>query len=158
MVVHCRDDADGLMRALGSAVETCADLDDVEAIVIDDASGPAAAAVIDGLGAMCAWCATRRRWAPRPRSPPPWSSPGRQAALLMTSDVVLLPGWLDPLADALALPGVSGAAPAVLRGTGREVCVLTSVASARAGAAVSPCPSPTRWCARAPAGSMEVVA
>ena len=70
--------------------------------------------LIDGpAAATCAWCATRRPWGRRHPSPPPLELAGGQAALLMTSDVVLLPGWLDPLADALARPGVSGAAPAV---------------------------------------------
>ncbi len=158
VVVHCRDDADGLMRALGSAVETCADLDDVEAIVIDDASGPAAAAAIDGLRGDVRVVRNPAPLGPQASFAAALELAGGQAALLMTSDVVLLPGWLDPLADALARPGVSGAAPAVLRGTGREVCVLTSVASARAGAAVVALSVPESAVRAAPAGSMEAVA
>ncbi len=158
VVVHCRDDADGLMRALGSAVETCADLDDVEAIVIDDASGPAAAAVIDGLRGDVRVVRNPAPLGPQASFAAALEVAGGQAALLMTSDVVLLPGWLDPLADALARPGVSGAAPAVLRGTGREVCVLTSVASARAGAAVVALSVPESAVRAAPAGAMEAVA
>jgi hypothetical protein len=52
---------------------------------------------------------------------------------------------------------VSGAAPTVLRGTGREVCVLTSVASARAGAAVVALSVPESAVRAAP-GAMEAVA
>jgi hypothetical protein len=80
-----------------------------------------------------------------------------EAALLMTSDVVLLPGWLDPLADALARPAVSGAAPVVRGGTGREVCVLTSVASARAGSAVVAVSVPESAVRAAPAPALEAV-
>ena len=104
VVVHCRDDADGLMRALGSAVETCADLDDVEAIVIDDASGPAAAAAIDGLRGDVRVVRNPAPLGPQASFAAALELAGGQAALLMTSDVVLLPGWLDPLADALARP------------------------------------------------------
>ena len=146
------------MRALGSAVETCAGLEDVEAIVIDDASGPAAAAVIDGLRGDVRVVRNPAPLGPQASFAAALELAGGQAALLMTSDVVLLPGWLDPLADALARPGVSGAAPAVLRGTGREVCVLTSVASARAGAAVVALSVPESAVRAAPAGSMEAVA
>jgi hypothetical protein len=158
VVVHCRDDPEGLMRALGSAVETLADLDEVEAIVIDDASGPATAAVIDGLRGDVRVIRNPAPLGPQASFAAAVEAAQGQAALLMTSDVVLLPGWLAPLADALARPGVSGAAPAVLRGTGREVCVLTSVASARAGAAVVALSVPESAVRAAPAGAMEAVA
>ena len=97
VVVHCRDDAEGLMRALGSAVETCAGLDDVEAIVIDDASGPAAAAVIDGLRGDVRVVRNPAPLGPQASFAAALEVASGQAALLMTSDVVLLPGWLDPL-------------------------------------------------------------
>jgi len=158
IVVHCRDDAEGLMRALGSAVETCADLDDVEAIVIDDASGPATAGVIDGLRGDVRVVRNPAPLGPQASFASALDVARGEAALLMTSDVVLLPGWLDPLADALARPGVSGAAPAVVRGTGREVCVLTSVASARAGAAVVALSVPESAVRAAPSGAMEAAA
>ncbi|MGE4175691.1 MAG: glycosyltransferase [Thermoleophilia bacterium] len=158
VVVHCRDDAEGLMRALGSAVETCAELDEVEAIVIDDASGPATAEVIDGLRGDVRVVRNAVPVGPQGSFAAALAVAEGQAALLMTSDVVLLPGWLDPLAEALARPGVSGAAPTVLRGTGREVCVLTSVASARAGAAVVALSVPDSAVRAAPAGAMEAVA
>jgi GT2 family glycosyltransferase len=156
--VHCRDDAEGLMRALGSAVETCAELDEVEAIVVDDASGPATAAVIDGLRGDVRVVRNAAPLGPQASFAAALDAAEGQAALLMTSDVVLLPGWLDPLAEALARPGVSGAAPTVLRGTGREVCVLTSVASARAGAAVVALSVPDSAVRATPAGAMEAVA
>jgi GT2 family glycosyltransferase len=158
VVVHCRDDARGLMRALASAVETCADLDEVEAIVIDDASGAAAAAAIDGLRGDVRVVRNPAPLGPQGSFAAALEVAAGQAALLMTSDVVLLPGWLDPLAEALARPGVSGAAPAVLGGTGREVCVLTSVAPARAGAAVVALSVPESAVRAAPAGSMEAAA
>ncbi|HTI34601.1 MAG TPA: glycosyltransferase [Miltoncostaea sp.] len=158
VVVHCRDDAEGLMHALGSAVETLADLDDVEAVVIDDASGPATAAVIDGLRGDVRVVRNAAPLGPQASFAGALELATGEAALLMTADVVLLPGWLDPLADALARPGVSGAAPTVLRGSGREVCVLTSVASARAGAAVVALSVPESAVRAAPAGAMEAVA
>jgi hypothetical protein len=158
VVVHCRDDAAGLMRALGSAVETLAGVDDVEAIVIDDASGPATAAAIDGLRGDVRVVRNPAPLGPQASFAAGIAAAAGEAALLMTSDVVLLPGWLEPLADALARPGVSGAAPTVLRGTGREVCVLTSVASARAGAAVVALSVPESAVRAAPAGAMEAVA
>jgi hypothetical protein len=58
--------------------------------------------------------------------------------LLVTSDVVLAPGWLAPLRAALARAGVSAVAPRIAGATGRETCVLTSLAALRAGAAVTP--------------------
>lgn len=136
IVVHCRDDRDGLARVLESAMATCAGLERVEAIVIDDGSGPETAAMIAGLagdvrvirnpqplGAQASWAAAI-------------AMATGEAALLVTSGVVLLPGWLDPLAAALARPGVSGAAPLVRTPRGDEVCMLASVAAARAGSAV----------------------
>jgi len=136
IVVHCRDDADGLARLLRSAVDTCSALEVVEAIVIDDGSAPATAAMIAGLGGD-----VRVIRNPAPLGPQAsWSSAiviaAGEAALLVTSDVVLQPGWLDPLAAALARPGVCGAAPHLRGAGGGEVCVLTSVEAARSGSAV----------------------
>jgi hypothetical protein len=159
VVIHCRDDRGGLMRALESAVATCADLDEVEAIVIDDASGPETAALIDGLAGDVRVVRNPEPLGPQGSFAAAVALAAGEAALLMTSDVVLLAGWLDPLADALARPGVSGAVPHVRGGSGREVCVLTSVASARAGSAVIAVPVPESEVLSAPSGiPLEAVA
>ncbi len=139
VVVHCRDDVGGLRRLLASAVATCDELDAVEAIVVDDAS-------TDGTGAMLAGLGGDVRWV---RNPVPLGAAaswprgvelagGGQAALLVTSDIVLAEGWIAPLAAALARPGVSAVAPRIAGGTGREVCVLASLDALRNGCAILP--------------------
>lgn len=142
IVVHCRDDPDGLTRLLYSAVATCSALDAVEAIVIDDGSAPATAAIIAGLGGDVRVIRNAMPLGPQAS----WSSAiaiaTGEAALLVTSDVMLPPGWLDPLVAALARPGVCGAAPHLRGASGHEVCVLTSVEAARSGSTVVAVPVP----------------
>ena len=138
LVAYGRDDVDGLGRLLASAVATCADIDAVEAIVIDDASTDGTDAMLAGLGGDI-----RRVRNPSPLGPgPSWPSgvalARGQAALLVTSDVVLAPGWLAPLVAAMARPGVSAVAPRIDGATGREICVLASLDALRNGAAILP--------------------
>ncbi len=137
IVVHCRDDWDGLVGVLESAMTTCAGLDAVDAVVIDDGSRGPTAELIAGLagdvrvvrnpapvGAQASW-------------PAGLDAAAGETALLVTSDVRLAPGWLGPLADALARPGVCAVAPRVRGARGDELCVLASVEAARSGAVIA---------------------
>jgi hypothetical protein len=136
IIVHCHDDRDGLARLLESAVATCVGLDDVEAIVIDDGSGPATAAMIAGLAGDVRVIRNPEPIGPQASWGPAIAMAEGEAALLVTSDVVLLPGWLDPLTAVLDRPGVSAAAPVVRGSRGLEVCAMISVEAARSGSAV----------------------
>ncbi len=159
VVVHCRDDASGLRRLLASAVATCGQIEDVEAIIVDDASTDGTGDLLAGLGGDVRWV----------RNPAPLGAAASwprgvalartgEAALLVTSDVVLADGWLASLAAALARPGVSAVAPRIVGGTGRETCVLASLDALRNGCAILPLEVPDAVVlgARAPTPHLEV--
>ncbi len=158
IVVHCRDDREGLARLLESAVATCVGIDDVEAVVIDDGSGPETAAMIAGLAGDVRVIRNAASLGPQGSWPSALAIARGEAALLVTSGVVLLPGWLDPLAAALRQPGVCGAAPTIERARGHEVCVLISIEAARAGSMIVAVPVPESVVSGHPLTSpMEVV-
>ena len=137
IVVHCRDDWDGLVRVLASAMRTCAGLEAVDAVVIDDGSRPPTAGLIAGLAGDVRVVRNPEPIGPQASWPAGLGAAGGETALLVTSDVTLAPGWLDPLVAALARPGVSAAAPRIRGARGRELCVLTSVEAARSGAVIA---------------------
>lgn len=139
VVAYCRDDVQGLQRLLASAVATCDEIDAVEAIVIDDASTDGTGAVLAGLGGDVRWLRNAAPLGAVASWPRGVELAGAgEAALLVTSDVVLADGWIAPLAAALARPGVSAVAPRLAGGTGREVCVLASLGALRNGCAIPP--------------------
>ena len=136
IVAHGCDDRPGLERLIASAVATCGDLDEVEAVVIDDASRDGTAAMLAGLGGDIRVVTNPVPLGPGGSWPRGVALATGEAVLLVTSDVVLAPGWLEPLAAALARPGVSAVAPRVVAGTGRETCILASLGALRAGASL----------------------
>ena len=159
VVAYCRDDVEGLQRLLASAVATCGAVDAVEAIVIDDASTDGTGALLAGLGGDIRTVRNDTPLGAAASWPRGVALAEGQAALLVTSDVVLADGWLPPLAAALRRPGVSAVAPRVAGGTGREVCVLASLDALRNGAAILPIevPESTVLGARATTPHLEVV-
>jgi glycosyltransferase involved in cell wall biosynthesis len=136
IVAHARDDRDGIARLLSSAVETCDEVDEVTAVVIDDASGDGTAELLAGLGGDVRVVRNDQPLGPAASWPAGLAHAAGEAVLLVTSDVTLTPGWLPPLAEALAEPGVSAVAPAIAGATGHETCVLASLPALRAGAAL----------------------
>ncbi|WP_217921631.1 glycosyltransferase [Miltoncostaea oceani] len=138
IVIHAHDDRAGLERLIASAVATCSEVEDVTAVVVDDGSRDGTADLLASLAGDIAVVTN-----PVPRGaaaawPEGVARADGEAVLLVTSDVVLAPGWLAPLRAALARAGVSAVAPRIAGATGRETCVLTSLAAVRAGAAVTP--------------------
>ena len=138
VVIYARDDVEGLQRLLASAVTTCADLESVEAVIIDDASSDGTERLLAGLSGDVRAVRNPAPLGPGPSWPRAVALAGGQVALLVTSDVVLTPGWLTPLAAAMRRPGVSAVGPRIDGGTGREICVLASLDALRNGAAILP--------------------
>ncbi|MGD9570708.1 MAG: glycosyltransferase [Thermoleophilia bacterium] len=138
VVIHAADQRDGLERLIASAVATCGDVDDVTAVVIDDGSRDGTADLLAGLGGDLRVVRREAPAGPAACWPEGVAVAQGEAVLLVTADVMLTPGWLDPLRAALARPGVAAVAPRVEGGTGAEVCVLASLPALRAGAAIAP--------------------
>jgi hypothetical protein len=138
IVIHAHDDRDGLARLIASAVETCAGVEDVAAVVVDDGSRDGTAELLAGLAGDLAVVTNPVPLGPGASWPAGVERAEGEAVLLVTSDVVLRPGWLEPLRATLARPGVSAVAPRIVGARGGETCVLTSLEALRAGAAVTP--------------------
>ncbi len=138
IVVHAADQRAGLERLIASAVATCEDLEDVCAVVVDDASRDGTAGLLAGMGGDLRVVVNPERMGAAASWPAGVEAARGEAVLLVTADVVLTPGWLEPLRDALAGPGVAAVAPRVAGGDGRQVCVLTSRHALLAGCAVAP--------------------
>jgi hypothetical protein len=135
VVAHVRDDRDGVARLLASAVETLDEVDEVTAVVVDDASTDGTSELLAGLAGDVRVVRNERPLGPAASWPAGLAHASGEAVLLVTSDVTLRPGWLAPLVDALAEPGVCAVAPAIGGARGGETCVLASLPALRAGAA-----------------------
>lgn len=138
IVIHAADQRAGLERLIASAVATCERLGEVSAVVVDDASRDGTAAFLEGMGGDLRVVTNPVPIGAAASWPAGVEEARGEAVLLVTADIVLTPGWLEPLRAALARPGVAAVAPRVAGGDGREVCVLTSLAALRAGCAVAP--------------------
>ena len=160
IVIHAHDDRDGLERTIASAVETCAGLDAVEAVVIDDGSRDGTAALLAGLAGDLSVVTNPVAVGAGPSWPAGVALAVGEAVLLVSAGVVLRTGWVDPLRDALALPGVTAVAPRIVGGRGDETCVLASLEALRAGAAVIPLEVPESVVSGGPAAipPLEAVA
>ena len=145
-------------RLLASAVATCADVESVEAVIIDDASRDGTERWLAGLGGDVRVVRNRTPLGPGPSWPLGVDLAEGQVALLVTSDVQLTPGWLTPLV-AMRRPGITAVGPRIEGGTGREVCVLASLDALRNGAAILPIEVPESRVlgARAATPPLEVV-
>jgi hypothetical protein len=135
IVAHVRDDREGVARLLSSAVETLDEVEDVTAVVVDDGSSDGTSELLAGLGGDLRVVRNPQPLGSAASWPAGLAHASGEAVLLVTSDVTLRPGWLAPLVEALAEPGVCAVAPAIARATGRETCVLASLPALRAGAA-----------------------
>ena len=138
VVIHTRDDVEGLQRLLASAVATCAGIESVEAVIIDDGSRDGTDRWLAGLGGDVRVVRNPTPIGPGASWPLAVDLAEGQVALLVTSDVELTPGWLTPLVDAMRRPGITAVGPRIEGGTGREICVLASLGALRNGAAILP--------------------
>jgi len=145
-------------RLMASAVATCADVESVEAVIIDDASRDGTERWLAGLGGDVRVVRNRTPLGPGPSWPLGVDLAEGQVALLVTSDVQLTPGWLTPLVVAMRRPGITAVGPRIEGGTGREVCVLASLDALRNGAAILPVEAPeSRVLAATATPPLEVV-